>query len=86
MEVGESAPTLNRASSMTTQKTTTSEEDNNNKSNNNERYSLVVLKKKRFVKRFRALSPLSQCVSLLLLSCYVLDTCSDRFNAQSGYN
>ena len=84
MEVGESAPTLNRASSMTTQKTTTSEEDNNNKSNNNERYSLVVLKKKRFVKRFRALSPLSQCVSLLLLACYVLDTCSDRFNAQFG--
>ena len=70
---------------MTTQKTTTSEEDNNNNnSNNNERYSLVVLKKKRFVKRFRALSPLSQCVSLLLLACYVLDTCSDRFNAQFG--
>ena len=69
---------------MTTQKTTTSEEDNNNNSNNNERYSLVVLKKKRFVKRFRALSPLSQCVSLLLLSCYVLDTCSDSFNAQFG--
>ena len=73
---------------MTTQKTTTSEEDNNNNnnSNNNERYSLVVLKKKRFVKRFRALSPLSQCVSLLLLACYVLDTCSDRFNGNSGYN
>ena len=70
---------------MTTQKTTTSEEDNNNNNTNyNERYSLVVLKKKRFVKRFRALSPLSQCVSFLLLSCYVLDTCSDRFNAQFG--
>ena len=71
---------------MTTQKTTTSEEDNNNNndSTNNNRSSLVLLKKKRFVKRFRALSPLSQCVSLLLLSFYVLDTVSDRFNAQFG--
>ncbi len=86
MEVGESSPTLNRASSMTTQKTTTSEEDNNNNNNNNNNRSssFVLLKKKRFVKRFRALSPLSQCVSLLLLAFYVLDTVSDRFNAQFG--
>lgn len=71
---------------MTTPTTTTSEEDNknNNDSTNNNRSSLVLLKKKRFVKRFRALSPLSQCVSLLLLSFYVLDTVSDRFNAQFG--
>ena len=70
---------------MTTPTTTTSEEDNNNNnSTNNNRSSLVLLKKKRFVKRFRALSPLSQCVSLLLLSFYVLDTVSDRFNAQFG--
>ena len=69
---------------MTTQKTTTSEEDNNNNNNNNERYSFVSLKKKRFVKRFRALSPLSQCVAFVLLAFYVLDTFSDRFNAQFG--
>ena len=69
---------------MTTQKTTTSEEDNNNSNNNNERYSFVSLKKKRFVKRFRALSPLSQCVAFVLLAFYVLDTFSDRFNAQFG--
>jgi len=71
------------ASSMTTS-TTTTEEDNNNNSTNNNRSSLVALKKKRFVKRFRALSPLSQFVSLLLLSFYVLDTVSDSFNAQFG--